>query len=49
MIYEFTELKLKLNHEVYNIVFGKPNVNNGENYDTIRIIKIKKLLVPIHL
>ena len=44
MIYEFTELKIKTEYEVYNIVFGKPNVNNGENYDTIRIIRIKKLL-----
>ena len=31
MIYEFTELKIKTEYEVYNIVFGKPNVKNGEN------------------
>ena len=45
MIYEFTELKIKTEYEVYNIVFGKPNVKNGENYDSIRIIRIKKLLL----
>lgn len=44
MIYEFTELKVKTEYEIYNIIFGKPNIKNREKYDSIRIIRIKKLL-----
>ena len=44
MIYEFTELKIKTEYEVYNIIFGKPNIRIGDSYDSIKVIRIKIIL-----
>tara|TARA_Y100001970_G_scaffold287312_1_gene411681 strand:- start:1324 stop:1893 length:570 start_codon:yes stop_codon:yes gene_type:complete len=44
MFYELGELKIKTEFEVYNIIFGKPNIKNNEKYDQIKLIRIKKLL-----
>ena len=33
IVYTFSELKIKTEYEIYNVIYGKPNIKSGENYD----------------
>ena len=44
IVYTFSELKIKTEYEIYNVIYGKPNIKSGENYDGFKITKIKRLL-----
>ena len=39
-----TSLKLKPEYEIYNYIFGKPNIKNNEKYDNTIIMNIEGLL-----